>query len=105
MIIVVRSAFHEGNKYFHQGILGKSLYKLWMLEYDRVNLFKETDVNKTCGSRKCIIYHYWFFPKINFESQPEFCKSCHDVANVSVNGNDYIIHVWCLSKGEGINLF
>ena len=28
-----------------------------------------------------------------------------DVANVSVNGNDYIIHVWCMSKWEAIKLF
>ena len=34
-------------------------------------------------------------------------KSMHftDVANVSVNGNDYIIHVYCMCKCEAINSF
>ena len=50
-----------------------------------------------------IFCHYWFFLKINFRFHSEVCKCCHDlmqksmhftdVANVSVNGNDYIIHV------------
>ena len=62
-----------------------------------------------------IFCHYWFFLKINFRFHSEVCKCCHDlmqksmhftdVANVSVNGNDYIIHVWCMSKWEAINLF
>ena len=44
--------FHEENKYYKQVCLDKCLYKLRMLEYDRIDLSKETDVNKTTGSRK-----------------------------------------------------
>ena len=38
-----------------------------MLEYDRIEVFDGTDVNKTDGSRECIIYYYWLFLNINFK--------------------------------------
>ena len=41
LVIVVRSVFHEGTKYYPQVFLDECLYKLQLLEYDRV------DVNKT----------------------------------------------------------
>ena len=41
LVIVVRSVFHEGTKYYPQVFLDECLYKLQLLEYDRI------DVNKT----------------------------------------------------------
>ena len=32
-----------------------------MLEYDRIEVSKGTDVNKIDGLRECIIYHHWYF--------------------------------------------
>ena len=43
LVIVVRSVFHEGTKYYPQVFLDECLYKLQLLEYDRI------DVNKTIG--------------------------------------------------------
>ena len=52
MVIVVRSVFHEDNKHNSQDVLGEYLYKLLILEYDRI------DVNKTNGLREYIICYY-----------------------------------------------
>ena len=30
-----------------------------MLYYDRIDVSKGTDVNKTSDSKECNIYHYW----------------------------------------------
>ena len=38
MVIVVRSVVHEGKKYYLQVFLDECLYKLQMLEYDRIDL-------------------------------------------------------------------
>ena len=38
MVIAVRSVFHGGNKYYPQVFLVEGLYKLQMLEYDRVGV-------------------------------------------------------------------
>ena len=42
-----------------------------MLEYSWTDhdVSKEVDVNKSYGSRKCIICHYWYFLEINFKFQ------------------------------------
>ena len=47
MIIVVRSVFHEGNNYYPQAFLGECLYKLKMLEYDKIDVSEGINVNKT----------------------------------------------------------
>ena len=37
-----------------------------MLEYDRIDVSKGTDVNKTILSKECDICHYWYFKDIGF---------------------------------------
>ena len=49
-----------------------------MLQYDRIDLPEQTDVNKTNSLRKCIICHYWYFLEIHFKFQPKVCGSCHN---------------------------
>ena len=34
-----------------------------MLEYDRIDISEEIDINKTKVSRECDICHYWYFFK------------------------------------------
>ena len=73
-----------------------------MLEYDRIDVSKRTDVNKTDGLRECIICHYGYVLEINVKFQLEVCNGCHDLiqkavsfndpAIASVKGNDYRIH-------------
>ena len=61
MIIAVTSVSLEENKRFIQVFLDECLYKLKKLEYDRIDVSDGIDVNKTDGSRECIIWHYWYF--------------------------------------------
>ena len=32
-----------------------------MLEYDRIDISEEIDINKTNASKECDICHYWYF--------------------------------------------
>ena len=36
-----------------------------MLEYDRIDISDRIDINKTNASKKCDIFHYWYFLNMN----------------------------------------
>ena len=38
-----------------------------MLEYDRIDISEEIDINKANSSKECDIYHYWYFKDIDFK--------------------------------------
>ena len=75
-----------------------------MLEYDRIDISKGIDINKTSASKKCDICHYWDFLNKNFSYEPYLCNGYQDLmpkamdfndaAIVSIKGNDYRIHFW-----------
>ena len=82
-----------------------------MLEYDRIDISEEIDVNKTNLSKECDICHYWYFKNIGFKYEPYLCNGCHDlmqatsfnnVAIVYVKENAYGIHFWYMSKDDAI---
>ena len=85
-----------------------------MLEYDRIDAWGGTDVNKTNGLLESIIYNYWYFLDINFRFQMEVCNGCrhlikkimsfNNVVIVTVKGNYCRIHFLYMSKNEAINL-
>ena len=56
-----------------------------MLEYDRIDISEETDVNKTSLSKEGDICHYWYFKDIGFKSIVHLAiqNSCH--VHLSVN--------------------
>ena len=78
-----------------------------MLEYDRIDISKGIDINKTNASKECDICHYWYFLGRCFKHKPYLCNGCHnlmqkamnfnDVAIVSVKRSDYRIHFWNIS--------
>ena len=45
-----------------------------MLEYDRIDISEEIDVNKTNLSKECDIYHYWYFKYIGFKYESYLCN-------------------------------
>ena len=47
-----------------------------MLDYDRTNVQKGINVNKTDDQRHCIIFHYWYFVEINFRFHHKICDGC-----------------------------
>ena len=85
-----------------------------MLEYDRMDISEEIDVNKTNLSKECDIFHYLYFKDIGFKYEPYLCNGCHDlmlkamifnnVAVAYVKGNAYRIHFWYMSKDDAINI-
>ena len=85
-----------------------------MLEYDRINISKGIDVNKTSLSKECDICRYWSFKNIGFKCEKYLCNGCHDlmqkamsfnnVTIVYVKGNAYRINFWYMSKDDAINI-
>ena len=84
-----------------------------MLEYERIDILEEIDVNKTNLSKECYICHYWYFEDTGFKYKKDLCNGCHDlmqkamsfnnVATVYVKRNAYRIHFWYMSKDDAIN--
>ena len=85
-----------------------------MLKYDKTDISKGIDINKTNASKECDICHYWYFLDKNFNYEPHLCNGCHDLmqkamnfndlAIVSIKGNDYRIHFWYMSKVDAISI-
>ena len=85
-----------------------------MLEYDRIDISEEIDVNKTNLSKECDICHYWYFKDIGFKYELYLCNGCHDlmqkamsfnnVAIVYVKRSTYRIHFSYMSKDDVINI-
>ena len=50
-----------------------------MLEYHRIDLSEGIDINKTDSSCECIIYHYWYFLKINVRFKLKVCGFCFNM--------------------------
>ena len=50
-----------------------------MLDYDRIDVSESISTDKTNDLLECIIYHYWYFLKINFIFQPNVFDDCLDM--------------------------
>ena len=50
-----------------------------MLEYERIDILEETDVNKINLSRECGICHYWYFKDNGFKYERYLCNGRHDL--------------------------
>ena len=59
-----------------------------MLEYDKIDMSEEIDINKTIGWRECIILYDWYIPEINFRIQPKAHNGCHDLMQKAISFND-----------------
>ena len=87
---------------------------LWILYFDRIDVFEGIDVNKTSTSKECDICHFWYFLNHSFKFQPNVCNRCHDLLMISMNlsniaifnaeGSDYRCIISLISKNETINL-
>ena len=62
-----------------------------MLECDRIDTSEGIDVNKTSNSKKCDIYHYWYFKDIGFKYDPYLCNDCHDLIQKAMTFNNVAI--------------
>ena len=62
-----------------------------MLYYDKIDVSKGIDVNKTSASKQCDICHYWYFLNYSFKFEPNVCNRCHDLLTMSINLSDIAI--------------
>ena len=62
-----------------------------MIQYDRNDISKKNDFNKTRKSLECMICHYWYFKDIGFKYQPYVCNGCHDFSMIVQNLSDFFI--------------
>ena len=46
-----------------------------MLYFNRVEISEGNDVNKTRASKKCDIFHYWYFLNCSFKFQLNVCSN------------------------------
>ena len=66
MEIAVRSVFHEDKRYYPQAFWNVCLYKLWMLEYDRISVSKEIGVNNKNASKECNVCGIFWKKSLSF---------------------------------------
>ena len=81
-----------------------------MLEYDRIDISEDIDVNKTSLLKECNICHYWYFKDIGFKYERYLYNDCYDlmqkvmsfinVATVYVKGNAYRINFWYMRNDD-----
>ena len=85
-----------------------------MIYYDRIDVFKGIDANKTRESKECNICHYWYFLNKGFKFQPNVWNGCRDLVKMSMNlgdiailnikGSDYCCIINRISNNQAINL-
>ena len=65
-----------------------------MLKYDRIDISKGIDVNKTDKSKECKFCHYCYFLNKNFSYGPYTCDGCYDIVQRSTDfKNIAIVHI------------
>ena len=84
-----------------------------MLQYDRIDISEEIDINKTNKSKECMLCHYWYFRDVGYKCQPYLCNGCHivstmaydlkNIAILSAKGVDYRYILWNISRDEAVN--
>ena len=65
-----------------------------MLEYDKIDISEEIDINKTNELKACMLCHYWHFLNKNFSYGPYLCDCCYNIVQKSIRfKNIAIVHV------------
>ena len=85
-----------------------------MIYYGRIDVSEGINVNETSDSKKCDIFHYWYFLNKDFKFQPNVCNRCHvllmmymnlsDISILNTKGSGYCCIISGISKSQIINL-
>ena len=62
-----------------------------MLQYERIDVSKGIDLNKSNKSKESIICHYWYFKDIGYKYEICACDQCHDLSVVVYDLNCFMI--------------
>ena len=83
-----------------------------MLQYQKIDVSEEIDVNKTSASEECELCHNCFFKNVGFKFEKHVCNGCHDlltmayslknIAILSAKGATFRCVLMNISKDEGL---
>ena len=83
-----------------------------MLQYERIDVSEETDINKSNKSKECMICHYWCFNNIGYKFEPHVCNKYCDISTMAyeleyiailnVKGVEYRCILWNMTKNGPI---
>ena len=62
-----------------------------MLQNEKIDVSEGIDVNKTYASKKCELFHYWFFKDIGFKFEEHICNGCHDLLRMAHSLKNIVI--------------
>ena len=68
-----------------------------MLRYQNINVSEGIDLNKTSESKKCELWHYWFFKDVGFKFEEHACNGCHDLLTMV-----YSLKKMAISRAKGV---
>ena len=89
--VIIRCFFEKDGKYYPQVYLDECLYQVKkVFQYERIDIRKEIDFNKTAGSKECMVCHYWYFKDVGFKYQPYVCHGCHDLSIIVQNLSGFL---------------
>ena len=54
-----------------------------MLWYQKIDVSKGIDVNKTSAWKESELSHYWFFKDVGFKFEKHVCNRCHDLLTMA----------------------
>ena len=84
-----------------------------MLQYNRIDVSEEIDINKTSESKEYMLCHYSCFKGIGYKFQPYLCNGCHavsmmayelkNIAILNAKGIDYRRVLCGISRDEAVN--
>ena len=115
VIIVVRPAFHEANKYYCQVFLDECLHKLQIYIMIELTFLKELMLRRQANQKTVtVIFSIYLSLNKGHKFQPDVCNGCHDVLMMSINlsdiailnihGADYCCIINRISKCEAIKV-
>ena len=117
VIILIKSVFRKDKNnynYLKVKIIQKFLYKLYMLNFVRINVSEGSDVNNKRRSKDCDICHYWYFLDERLKFQQHVFNGYHDALMMFLNLSDIVIlniHgagyrciISLISKSQAVNL-
>ena len=84
------------------------------MQYEKIDISEEIDINKTSASKECMLCHYWYFQDVGYKFEPRVCNKCHDVlmtayelkniAILNVKSVDYRCIFGGISRNEAVDI-
>ena len=62
-----------------------------MLQYEKINVSKGIDINKSNKSKECMICHYWYFLDLSYTYEPYICNGYRDISMVAYELENIVI--------------